>query len=224
MIKELSTVRECIVNTNVTLKSIIQDIYSCDGPIESLTQLNADGRNQINIFRNLIENLELYAREAENQQERSEVIEEARNQREYLTSNIASFRKANVECMARIHKKSSEQLLGSSKEEQVRNKLKMDKENLLKQSSTVTNQLLSVSRQLASTSQQSLDTLETLLKSSSTVSNISNEIKNAKGALTQSEKLLNKYGQRETTDKIIIMFAFAFFLCVIAYIVQKRLF
>jgi len=40
----------------------------------------------------------------------------------------------------------------------------MDKENLLKQSSTVTNQLLSVSRQLASTSQQSLDTLETLCK------------------------------------------------------------
>lgn len=40
----------------------------------------------------------------------------------------------------------------------------MDKENLLKQSSTVTNQLLSVSRQLANTSQQSLDTLETLCK------------------------------------------------------------
>lgn len=40
----------------------------------------------------------------------------------------------------------------------------MDKENLLKQSSSVTNQLLSVSRQLASTSQQSLDTLETLCK------------------------------------------------------------
>lgn len=62
------------------------------------------------------------------------------------------------------------------------------------------------------------------VKSSSTVSNISSEIKNAKGALTQSEKLLNKYGQRETTDKILIMFAFAFFLCVVAYIVQKRLF
>lgn len=43
-------------------------------------------------------------------------------------------------------------------------RLKMDKENLLKQSSTVTNQLLSVSRQLANTSQQSLDTLETLCK------------------------------------------------------------
>lgn len=40
----------------------------------------------------------------------------------------------------------------------------MDKENILKQSSTVTDQLLSVSRQLASTSQQSLDTLETLCK------------------------------------------------------------
>lgn len=63
----------------------MQDIYSCDGPIESLTQLNADGRNQINVFRNLIENLELYAREAESQQERSEVLEEACNQREYLT-------------------------------------------------------------------------------------------------------------------------------------------
>lgn len=50
-----------------------------------MTQLNADGRKQINIFRNLIENLELYVREVENQQERSEIIEEARNQREYLT-------------------------------------------------------------------------------------------------------------------------------------------
>jgi len=224
MIRELSTIRECIINTNLSLKSVMQDIYSCDGPIEALMRLNADGRKQINTFRNLIESLELYAQEAESQQERTEVLEEARNQREYLTSNIASFRKANVECMARIHKKSSEQLLETNEEEQVRHKLKIDKENLLKQSSTVTNQLLSVSRQLANTSQQSLDTLETLLKSSSTVTNISNEIKNAKGALTQSEKLLNKYGQRETTDKIIIMFAFAFFLCVVAYIVQKRLF
>lgn len=56
------------------------------------------------------------------------------------------------------------------------------------------------------------------------MTNISSEINNAKGALTQSGKLLNKYGQRETTDKILIMFAFAFFLCVVAYIVQKRLF
>lgn len=39
-----------------------------------------------------------------------------------MCSNIASFRKANVECMARIHKKSSEQLLSTSKEEQVRHK------------------------------------------------------------------------------------------------------
>ncbi|XP_050537343.1 vesicle transport protein SEC20 [Daktulosphaira vitifoliae] len=224
MLRELSTIRECIVNTNVSLKSVIQDIYLCDGPIESLTRLNDDGRKQINIFRNLIENLELFAQEAESIQERSEVMEEVRNQREYLTSNIASFRKANVECMARIHKKSSDQLFSISKEEQVRHRLKMDKENLLKQSSTVTDQLLSVSRQLANTSQQSLDSLDILLKSSSTVHNISNEIKNSKGALTQSEKLLNKYGQRETTDKILIIFAFAFFLCVVAYIVHKRLF
>lgn len=37
------------------------------------------------MFRNLIENLELYAREAESVQERTEIVEEARNQREYLT-------------------------------------------------------------------------------------------------------------------------------------------
>lgn len=53
--------------------------------MEALTHLNDNGRKQINIFRSLIENLELYAREAESQQEKSEVIEEARNQREYLT-------------------------------------------------------------------------------------------------------------------------------------------
>jgi len=50
-----------------------------------LTHLNADGRKQINMFRNLIESLELYAQEAESKQEKSEIIEEARNQREYLT-------------------------------------------------------------------------------------------------------------------------------------------
>lgn len=62
-----------------------QDIYLCEGPIETLTQLNADGRKQINIFRSLIESLELYARESESQQEKSEIMHEARNQREYLT-------------------------------------------------------------------------------------------------------------------------------------------
>lgn len=56
------------------------------------------------------------------------------------------------------------QLLMYNKSELFYLRLKMDKENLLKQSSTVTNQLLSVSRQLANTSQQSLDTLETLCK------------------------------------------------------------
>lgn len=63
---------------------IIQDIYICEGPIETLIQLNTDGRKQINVFRNLIENLELYAREAKSQQEKLEVIDEVCNQREYL--------------------------------------------------------------------------------------------------------------------------------------------
>jgi protein transport protein SEC20 len=42
--------------------------------------------------------------------------------------------------------------------------------------------------------------------------------------IDQSGKLLAKYGRREFTDKVLLLFAFAFFLACVLYIVQKRLF
>lgn len=50
------------------------------------------------------------------------------------------------------------------------------------------------------------------------------ELQNTAGSISQSSKLLKKYGRREFTDKVIMFFAFLFFLAVCLYIVQKRLF
>lgn len=44
------------------------------------------------------------------------------------------------------------------------------------------------------------------------------------GVISQSGKLLDKYGRRDLTDKILMFFAFAFFLSCVVYIIQKRLF
>ena len=38
----------------------------------------------------------------------------------------------------------------------------------------------------------------------------------------QSGKLITKYGRRETTDKVLIFLAFAFFFSVVFYILRKR--
>ena len=38
----------------------------------------------------------------------------------------------------------------------------------------------------------------------------------------QSRRLITKYARRETTDKVLILFATAFFFAVVFYILRKR--
>lgn len=112
----------------------------------------------------------------------------------------------------------------SGDDKDVRQRKKRDKDSLVKMSSNVTDQLLAISRQLAETTKRSAETLDTLVVSSDNVTGTQEELKNTSGIISQSGKLLNKYGRREFTDKILITFAFAFFLLCVLYIVQKRLF
>nr|CAD7399867.1 unnamed protein product [Timema poppensis] len=101
---------------------------------------------------------------------------------------------------------------------------KKDKKGLVKISSNVTEQLLSISRHLADTTQRSADTLDSLANSSGNVQNTQQELLTTGSVITQSGKLLDKYGRREFTDKVLLFFAFAFFLACVVYIVQKRIF
>lgn len=135
------------------------------------------------------------------------------------------FKKANVKSMLAFEKTSKEELLKSTTDEgSVRNRKNRDKQSMANMSSQVTDQLLSISRQLAETTDRSAKTLETLVISSDNVTGTQEELKVTAGTINQSGKLLAKYGRREFTDKILMFFAFAFFIVCVIYIVNKRIF
>lgn len=138
---------------------------------------------------------------------------------------MEAFRKANIKAMLAIEKSNKEELLKPKNEETVlRQRQKRDKTGLVKMSTNITDQLLSISRQLADTTQRSADTLDTLATSSMNVQGTQEELMVTASTIGQSGKLLAKYGRREFTDKILLFFAFAFFIACVLYIVQKRLF
>lgn len=138
---------------------------------------------------------------------------------------MSLFKKANINSLLVIEKAAKEELLKSNNEEQsLRKRQKRDKQSMANMSSQVTDQLLSISRQLADTTERSAKTLESLVISSDNVVGTQEELKVTAGAIGQSGKLLAKYGRREFTDKILMFFAFMFFLVCVIYIVKKRVF
>ncbi|KAJ0180346.1 hypothetical protein K1T71_003750 [Dendrolimus kikuchii] len=205
------------------VKAIIQDILECRDSMESLSELNEKGRVRIEQLRSELESLDLYGKESGD----SKYTIELESQRHQLAGLLREFKEANIASMFAIEKAQREDLLKpvDNDETGVRNrKKKVDRDGLFKMSSGVTEQLLSISRQLADTTQKSQVTLDSLVSSSSTVHGTQSELENTAGTISQSSKLLTKYGRREFTDKVIMFFAFLFFLAVCLYIVQKRLF
>lgn len=141
---------------------------------------------------------------------------------------LQAFRKANISTMLEIEKLDKQELyenaIGTETELRHRGTTKHSRSSLIGQQDTVTDRMLSISRHLSETTQKSAATLETLVASSVNVKGTRDELQNTAGTITQSGKLLNKYGRRECTDKVLLFFAFAFFLACVIYIVQKRLF
>ncbi|XP_063360065.1 vesicle transport protein SEC20 [Cydia amplana] len=205
------------------VKATIQDILECRESMEALSELNEKGRAKINLLRDEIENMELYGKEASDDKYTAELA----SQRQQLAILLKEFKDANISSMFAIEKAQREELLKPPEgdESALRNrKKKVDRDALLEKSSGVTEQLLQISRQLADTTQRSQNTLDSLVSSSSTVHGTQSELHNTAGSISESSKLLKKYGRREFTDKLIMFFAFLFFLAVCLYIVQKRMF
>ncbi|CAH0718848.1 unnamed protein product, partial [Brenthis ino] len=205
------------------VKAIIQDILDCRRSMETLNELNEKGRAKISLLREELENLVAYATDSGDQKYLLEVV----SQRHLLSGLLKEFKEANISSMFAIEKAQREDLLKSidGEESVLKNrKKKADRDGLLKMSTGVTEQLLSISRQLAATTQRSQDTLDSLVSSSTIVHGTQAELQNTGSTITQSSKLLKKYGRREFTDKVIMFFAFLFFLAVCLYIVEKRLF
>lgn len=141
--------------------------------------------------------------------------------RDQFSRILQAFRKANISTMLEIEKSDKAELFTMTPESELRQR---NKTSLISQQESVTERMLSISKNLAETTQKSAATLDSLVQSSSTVGTTNDELQSTGGTIQQSGKLLNKYGRRETTDKILLFFAFMFFLACVIYIVQKRLF
>lgn len=136
--------------------------------------------------------------------------------------------------MLEIEKQQKDELFALSPDSELRQRhpggsssggaTKSNRSTLLSQQESVTDRMRSISQQLSETTQKSAATLDTLITSSTAVEGTRDELLNTAGTISQSGKLLKKYGRRECTDKILLFFAFAFFLACVFYIVQKRLF
>uniref|UniRef100_A0A336NA81 CSON010931 protein n=1 Tax=Culicoides sonorensis TaxID=179676 RepID=A0A336NA81_CULSO len=229
--KDLAELRQQIVENSLELQAVTQDILACKGPRSELEQLNEAGRAKISALRKCIERLDDYSSDLSDPQ----IYKEVNLHRESFSKSLQAFRKANIQTMLEIEKNDRVDLLASvstisgtdsdgTRQRNVPEAGLAKKAGIVSQQESVTERMLSISRHLSETTQKSAATLETLVASSVSVEGTSEELYNTAGTIQQSGKLLKKYGRRECTDKILLFFAFSFFIACVIYIVQKRLF
>lgn len=185
--------------------------------MQELEVFNEAGRAELAQLRKCIERLDDWARDENDLQ----LSDDVNSYREQFSKTLQAFRKANISTMLEIEKSDKAELFTMKPDAELRQR---GKSNLISHQETITERMLSISRNLSDTTQRSAATLGTLIESSSTVDGTGEELVNTGGTIQQSGKLLNKYGRRETTDKILVFLAFIFFLAVVFYIVQKRMF
>lgn len=175
-------------------------------------------------LRKCIERLDDWARDDGD----PELCREVDAHRDQFSRTLQAFRKANVSALLEIEKAEKQDLFASSADggaSEVRQRTtKHTRSGLISQQDSVTDKMLSISRHLSETTQRSAATLDTLVASSSSVDATRDELQNTAGTISQSGKLLKKYGRRDCTDKVLLFIAFGFFLACVFYIVQKRLF
>jgi len=217
----LLSLRQGITDNNLHVKAIIQDIITFRGSISELENLNEAGRAKLSALRKYIGQLDDWA----NDEGDPKIAKEVELHRQQLSRTLQAFRKANISTRLEIEKIDKDELLANPQTElRQRNPTKHSRSSLVSQQDSVTEKMLAISRHLSETTQKSAITLESLVASSANVEGTRDELQTTAGTISQSGKLLQKYGRRECTDKILLFFAFAFFIACVLYIVQRRLF
>lgn len=136
-----------------------------------------------------------------------------------------SFRQANLRCIGELERKGRECLFTNDMDDQEgikKRRKQKEKEDLVSQSGKATDNLSSISRQLAETVERSAETVESLAESSQTVHETKEEFQGMGSIIGQSRRLITKYARREVTDRVLILFAVAFYFAVVLYILRKR--
>lgn len=142
-----------------------------------------------------------------------------------LESNFVSLKKASATARMHIENSVKNQLMSRPVVNSPQSKKgKGDKKALSQKSAGLTEDLLRVSRVFASHVKMNEAALDTLVASSATVTETQEDFKQMGSYLSQSRKLLSKYGRREFTDKVFILLALAFYFACCMYVTTKRLF
>lgn len=216
-------IQQEIIKSDLLVKAYVQDIRECMGPTEVLNVLNMQVSENLKVMKAAIEELETVACEQDKEIDGNEVMKEVDKYLKQYASNQFALRRANLACQSLIDKQNKEELFERTSVVQ-RTRVRADKDSLAKQSSSVTDSLVALNSLMAMQVKQSEESLHTLVSSSSTVLDTKEEFKAMGSAIHQSKTLLQKYGRREVTDRVLIVLAVIFFLTCIVYVLQKRLF
>jgi len=203
------------------VRKLVQDFPLCS-TFKEIDELNQEVRKSMDLMRGNIDSLENKAREEGSEEERMALIQKVEEHRGQLAAAQRQFRQANVRQMGVLENQSSRDLLNTSNGQVVRRK--KDKQEMVEAHGGVTRSLQAISRQLADTVDRSRQTVESLEESSHVVGDTGTEYRSMGGVIGQSKKLITKYGRREFTDKVLYVFALAFFFAVVLYILRKRVF
>lgn len=88
---------------------------------------------------------------------------------------------------------------------------------------TVTEGLLELRQMMHGQVQHSQETLKLLANSSGKVQETREGMEDVSASIKVGQGLISKLGRRDITDKVLIFLAFIFFICVVLYVIRKRL-
>ena len=130
-------------------------------------------RAEMETMRSNISDLELKGIETLDLDEKQLILSQVENHREQLASCQRQFRQANVKAMTALETQSSKDLLKSSMDRNRANlRNRKDKEQMVSEHGSITQNLLSISRQLAETVEKSKQTVSNLEDSSRIVEEV----------------------------------------------------
>lgn len=216
-------IQQDVIKSDLHVKALVHDIRECSGPVEVLNTLNMQVSENMKSMKLAIEELEAHAREQDKESDKHMLLKEVEKYQKQYAANQFALRKSNLATQALLDKQTKEELFERSTVAP-RKRARADKESLSKQSSGITDSLLAIRNMMATQVKQSEESLHTLISSSGVVTDTREEFKTMGSVIHQSKTLLQKYGRREVTDKVLIVLAVIFFLTCVFYIVQKRIF
>jgi len=220
-LKSTSELEESLTKYNIQIRKSIQDFNLC-ATFKEIEEQNSAVRSLMDSMRTVLQDLETVSEEHLDREEATRAKDVFESYKEQLGSVQRQFRAANVAQIAELEKKSTRDLLGQV---ELRQRPRGGgKQGLISQHSNVTSNLKAISRQLAATVEKSNLTVSNLENSSKTLQEVDEEHRGLSSVIGQSKKLITKYMRREFTDKVLILFALAFFFAVVLYILRKRLF